>query len=147
MNSPVSINLIFRRAFAKYLRLRPDGLQFPDGHVQASVQVRIEDHHMARTLYKNRKPACRSLDGFKPLKTRLAKHCADCLMRETCTPQICLQLSVEQVPYDLLLSYSSLRNFLFFRSKLDRPIEKCPVEIRVRNRGKWGEVTFKTATT
>ena len=130
-------------AFARYLALRPGGLQMPYGSLVQTLRVRLLAFHSARTLYENHHPRCRSLDGIQSLDERRA--CAACLLRKTCTPQIYLELLHDHVPYRLLLAYSSARNFMLFASRLrqqGQTIENAEVLLSVRDRGRWGELRF-----
>jgi len=72
------------RAFARYLRVLPSGFQLSSDDIVPSISANIIASRPARTLYKNRKPVCRSLDGVHALSTD--KNCAACLSRKTCTP-------------------------------------------------------------
>jgi len=133
---------IMHRSFVRYLRMTPQGLQFPDGALRATITARIHHANPTRTLYRDKKPVCRSLDGSKPLRPVVAAHCAPCPEREGCTAQLNLQLSVEGVPYNLLLSFTSLKNFLLFRNKLNRPLDRSEIVLNVVDRGRWGELRF-----
>jgi hypothetical protein len=53
-----------------------------------------------------------------------------------------LQLTVDEVPYNILLSFSSLKNFVGFKSRFNRPLDRVEVLLKVRDRGHWGELTF-----
>ena len=147
-------NDLFADAFARYLAVRPSGLQMPYGPIVRSLSVRLLAFSPARTLYENRHPRCRSLDGIQSLTERLSagsgtaragRPCASCRLRQNCTPQIYLQLLHDRVPYRLLLAYSSARNFMLFLSRLrqqGRPIENAEVILSVLDRGRWGELRF-----
>ncbi len=134
---------LFADAFARYLAVRPTGIQFPHGRLCASLSASILACRPARTLYQNKKPVCRSLDGIQSIQE--ARACASCLLRKSCTPQIYLELLADGVPYRLLLAYSSARNFMLFSSRLrakQQPVENAQVIIAVRDRGRWGELRF-----
>lgn len=134
---------LFADAFARYLAVRPGGLQLPHGSLVSSMRVRLLLCRPARTLYENHQPRCRSLDAIQSITEDHA--CAACLLRKTCTPQIYLELLHDQVPYRLLLAYSSARNFMLFASRLrqqGQPIENADVILSVRDRGRWGELRF-----
>jgi hypothetical protein len=131
------------RSFARFLRVTPQGLVFPDGRIRPELQVRIHHAHPTRTLYRNRKPVCRSLDGYTPLNRTRAEHCAECQARDGCVAQMNLQLTADGAPYNVLLSFSSLKNFLEFRARLQRPLERADISLRVLDRGHWGELTFR----
>jgi hypothetical protein len=136
---------VMHRSFAKFLRMTPQGLQFPNGDLRASFKARVLHAHPTRTLYRDKKPVCRSLDGFTPLRPLHAAHCAECRHADRCTAQLNLQLSVEGVPYNLLLAFTSLKNFLLFRARLERPLEKTDILLKVVDRGRWGELAFSLA--
>ena len=134
---------LFADAFARYLAVRPTGIQFPQGGLCASLSAGILACRPARTLYQNKKPVCRSLDGIQAIQE--GRACASCLLRKTCTPQIYLELLAGGVPYRLMLAYSSARNFMLFASRLrekHQPVENAQVIISVRDRRRWGELRF-----
>ncbi len=134
---------LFANAFARYLSVRPTGIQMPYGPIVPSLCARLLTCHPARTLYQHHQPICRSLDGSHALAEDRA--CAACLQRPTCTPQIYLELLHDHVPYRLLLAYRSARNFMLFASRLrqqGQPIENAEVILAVRDRGRWGELHF-----
>ena len=134
------------RAFARYLRVLPSGFQLSSGNIVPAISASIIASRPARTLYKNRRPICRSLDGIQALSTD--KSCATCLSRNTCTPQICLEIIHQGVPWRLILAYTSARNFLLFDSILKKQgitLEDSTIRIAVRDRGRWGEVHFSNA--
>ena len=136
---------LFADAFARYLAIRPTGLQMPYGPIVQTLRVRILACRPARTLYENHHPRCRSLDGIQSITERRA--CAACLLRKTCTPQIYLELLHDRVPYRLLLAYTSARHFMLFASRLrqqDQPVENAEVILSVLDRGRWGELRFIT---
>ena len=142
-----TIQDLFAAALARYLTVRPTGLQLPYGPLCASLRATILVVRPARTLYQNKKPVCRSLDGIQSIPA--GRACASCLLRKTCTPQIYLELLADGVPYRLLLAYSSARNFLLFAGRLkgkQQPLENAEVIISVRDRGRWGELHFLSPT-
>lgn len=131
--------------FARYLAIRPSGLQMPHGPLVQTLRVRLLAFRPARTLYENHHPRCRSLDGIQSITEDRA--CTSCLQRQTCTPQLYLQLLHDGVPYRLLLAYSSARNFMLFASRLRQqglPLENTDILLSVRDRGRWGELRFIT---
>ncbi len=149
-----TLNDLFADAFARYLLVRPAGIQFPHGRLCPSLSAAILACRPARTLYQNKQPVCRSLDGIQSLQEALSavpgtaqagRACASCLLRKSCTPQIYLELLADGVPYRLLLAYTSARNFMLFASQLrakQQPVENAQVIISVRDRGRWGELRF-----
>jgi hypothetical protein len=134
---------LFADAFARYLAVRPSGLQMPHGPIVQTLRARLLACRPARTLYENHQPRCRSLDGIQSITE--ARTCAACLLRKTCTPQIYLELLHDHVPYRLLLAYTSARNFMTFASRLrqqGQPVENADTLLSVRDRGRWGELRF-----
>ena len=144
MTTPTfTIRDLFKSSFARYVRVLPGGLEMYPGKILSSISATIVTFQPARTLYQNRQPVCRSLDGIQSIKE--GRACASCLMRKTCTPQIYLQLLWNHVPLRLMLAYTSARNFMTFVSTLREkgcPIENSTALINVRDRGRWGEVRF-----
>lgn len=138
-----SMRDLMARSFSRYVRVLPSGLEVASGEVLPSISAEILSFQHARTLYQNRKPACRSLDGIQSLTG--GRACSSCLLRKSCTPQICLDFLHDGMPLRLMLAYTSARNFLAFlveqRNK-KRPMEGESVVIAVRDRGRWGEVCF-----
>ncbi len=146
MNTPPpALTDLFADAFARYLAVRPSGLQMPHGTIVQTLRARVLACRPARTLYENHQPRCRSLDGIQSITE--ARTCAACLLRKTCTPQIYLELLLDSVPYRLLLAYTSARNFMTFASRLrqqGQPVENADILLSVRDRGRWGELRFLT---
>ena len=136
-----TIGEILERSRARYLRVLPTGLVFPDGRTLRTVNVLIRKHHPARTLYQHRKPLCRSLDGCQPL-VNPERSCRTCVQRPTCTPQMLLTLLYELEPVHLLLAHTSLKNFVHFWQSNALSVFSAPLQISIINRGSWGEVTF-----
>ena len=142
-NDFFTIRELAARAFARYLRVLPSGFQLSSGDIKPVLRANVIASRPARTLYKNRKPVCRSLDGIHALTAN--KNCTVCASRKTCTPQICLEILHQGVPWRLILAYTSARNFLLFDSKLKKEginLEGLTIRIAVRDRGRWGEVYF-----
>ena len=141
--TPSALTDLFADAFARYLAVRPSGLQMPHGPIVQTLRARLLACRPARTLYENHQPRCRSLDGIQSITE--ARSCAACLLRKTCTPQIYLELLHDRVPYSLLLAYTSARNFMTFASRLrqqGQPVENANLILSVRDRGRWGELRF-----
>lgn len=137
---------ILHRTTARYLTLRPDGLVLDDDpQPRAMLEARIVGHGAARTLYRGRKPTCRSLDAVKSV-TDSDRRCQSCIERKHCTPQIRVDLFVDDAPYRLLLAYTSAKNFLLFWNELSRkgtePAQGVTT-LRVVHRGSWGELRFE----
>jgi len=141
---------ILARTAARYLAVRPAGIEIAAGHpLIAKLPVTILNHGAARTLYRERRPACRSLDGVRAVQNAKL-YCAACDDRDRCTPQVRLDLVFDNIPYRLLLAYTSAKNFLFYHTELvnnRRRLEDVITMIRVVNRGSWGELRFSAART
>lgn len=143
--SQTTFNDLFSSSFAKYIRVLPSGLQIHPGNTVSTLTASIITCRPARTLYQNKKPVCRSLDGIQAITE--PRSCSACLLRKTCTPQIYLELLSDRVPYRLILAYTSARNFMQFVSRLrekQQLIENAQIIISVRDRGRWGELRFIT---
>jgi hypothetical protein len=139
---------ILHRALVRYLTVTSAGLVLEKGELpRPAVEARILGFGGARTLYRKRKPACRSLDGVAAV-TDSAKLCAECPDRKKCTPQVRLDLIVEQRAFRLLLAFTSARNFLEYDARLRRDgvvLEDVLHAISVVDRGAWGELRFSIA--
>lgn len=138
-----TLQYLFASSFARYIRVLPTGFQIHSGKILSSLSATILTFRPARTLYQNKKPTCRSLDGIQSL--REGRACASCLMRKTCTPQVYLELLSDRVPLRLLLAYTSARNFMLWLSRQREqglPVENSNVVISIRDRGRWGEIRF-----
>ena len=136
---------ILHRVLVRYLTVTPAGLILDkDERPRAKVEARILSFGGARTLYRKRKPVCRSLDGVAAV-TDPSKACAECEDRQRCTPQVRLDLIVEQRALRCLLAFTSARNFLEYEARLRRDgvfIEQVLHQISVVDRGTWGELRF-----
>jgi hypothetical protein len=140
---PKTIRELMATAFARYITVRPDGFELRPGEIVPSLAACLLGYHSARTLYENRRPVCRSLDGVRAVT--LARRCDECCFRNKCTPQVCADLLADGIPARLLLAFTSLRNFLVFienRRRSGLGIEGAQIHLAVRNRGHWGEVPF-----
>ena len=128
--------------------MKPRGLELQRGErLRPAVEARILGHGGARTLYQDRKPKCRSLDGVRPLTAEVAESCSDCASRSNCTPQVRIEMIIERRPFRLLLAYSSARAFLLYEAELRQrrvAIEDVVTKIAVVNRGSWGELRFSS---
>jgi hypothetical protein len=143
-HTPFTMRDLFARTFCRYVRISPAGIQIPPDKPVSEISAQILGFRPARTLYQNRKPACRSLDAIQSVTDN--HTCATCLFRRQCTPQICLDFLYQNCPCRLLLAYTSARNFMRFVSALQKqkqPVEDSHVRITVRDRGRWGEVAFR----
>ena len=144
---PLPIREILSRVLPTYLRVLPEGLEIKPGHIVSSLEAEILNWGMARTLYRDRKPFCRSLDGLRALKEN--RDCVSCSTRKACTPQVRLDLIHPAGVFRLLLAYTSMRNFLLFTDGFPnekRSGEGLRILVTVVNRGRWGEIRFRMAT-
>ena len=137
---------ILHAALKRYLTVRPRGFELRPGETpRPAIDVRILNTGAARTLYQNRKPHCRSLDGVRPLDDP-GRSCAQCRLRGQCTPQVRLDLFVDARPFRLLLAHTSARNFLAYDATLRQQgatLDERLHRITVINRGSWGELRFR----
>ncbi|MEK7993971.1 MAG: hypothetical protein AAB403_09235 [Planctomycetota bacterium] len=135
---------LLARSFSRYLKVTPNGFQ--PSHADRTlpaISATILTFRPARTLYQNRKPVCRSLDGVQALIE--SRTCGTCLLRKTCIPQICLEILYQGMPLRLMLAYTSAKNFMLFVSRQQQagtPLEGSPVKLNVLDRGRWGEICF-----
>lgn len=139
---------LYQGMLARYLSVKPQGFLLPSRSKSLkTIEARIITFEGARTLYRDRKPVCRSLDGIKSI-TKPLRHCAHCEHRPTCTAQLQLNLVALSRPLRLLLANTSARNFLLYEAKL-RASKRCLQTVRhqltVVPRGTWGEVRFAVA--
>ena len=144
-HDPSPLRALLHRAFTRYLTITPHGFVLA-GEVQpvAIVEARILAFGGARTLYRNRKPWCRSLDAVASV-THADRRCAGCNDLNACTPQVRVDLVIRHHCYRLLLAFSSARNFLDYEARLHREqadLLALDHELRVTPRGSWGEVLF-----
>ena len=137
---------ILHAAFKRYLSVRPHGFELQPGEpLRPTLEARIVSSGAARTLYRERKPRCRSLNAITPLDDT-NRTCATCRLRAQCTPQLRLDLFVDAQPFRLLLAWTSAKNFLLYDTALRQrniAIEDRLHRITVVNRGSWGEVRFR----
>jgi len=137
---------ILHAACKRYLTVRPHGFELqPDAPLRATLEARILSLGAARTLYQQRQPRCRSLDGITPLDEP-NRRCADCRLRAQCTAQLRLDLFVDAQPFRLLLAYTSAKNALLYDTRLRQrglAIEDPLHRLTVIHRGTWGEVRFR----
>jgi hypothetical protein len=114
----------------------------------SSALVRIIGFGAARTLYRNRKPVCRSLDAVVSV-SHVSRRCEDCVYNKECTGQIRVDLLAAGKPYRLLLAFTSAKNFLLYEAQLgEQRVKLDDVEHRIDviNRGSFGEVRFSRPT-
>jgi len=133
------------RSTCRYARLLPDGLQLEDGGpVHPVLEVELVSHGDARTLYRGRRPVCRSLDGATSV-TDIKRQCDPCYDRKHCTPQVRIEFTYQRQPYRLLLAHTSARNFILYLTQLSKrktAPRQASVRMVVRNRSTWGELHF-----
>ena len=142
MSDPEILREILERTLVRYLDVRPGGL-LVDGRLHPEKEARVSSFAGARTLYRGRKPFCRSLDGVKAIQS--GKLCSECHERRHCTPQVRVDLLLDDRPFRLLLSFTSAKNFLVYASRLKRDgssVEAVTTRIHVLDRGSWGELRF-----
>ena len=136
---------IVQRMMARYMTIRPLGIDLGNGRkLIPTLNCRILNYAAARTLYRQRRPICRSLDAVKALGDS-KKLCQQCLDRKHCTGQVRVDLVFENCPYRLLLAYTSAKNFLLYTAKLAEQkleFQTIDTKIVVINRGSWGELRF-----
>ena len=141
---PAFLEELLEKCLTRFLPVRPGGLEI-DGRLVPAAQARVLSFGGARTLYRGRKPRCRSLDALTSLQH---KDCGECFDRKHCTPQVRLDLHLDGQPVRLLLAFSSARNFLFYARDLQkqglRP-EAVDTLLTVLDRHSWGELRFEKA--
>ena len=109
---------IVQRMMARYMTIRPLGIDLGNNRkLIPALNCRVLDYGAARTLYRKRRPVCRSLDAVKAIEDP-KKLCQQCRDRDQCTGQVRLDLLFENCPYRLLLAYTSAKNFLLYTGKL-----------------------------
>jgi len=139
------LRAILHRALVRYLTVRPRGFELAPGRpLERVLEARIVAYGAARTLYQDRAPRCRSLDGVRPLSGG-GRLCGECKLRSRCTPQIRLDLFVGRQALRLLLAYTSAERFLLYEAQLRQrgiAVEDALHRIEVLDRGSWGELRF-----
>ena len=143
---PSPLRALLHHALHRYLTVTSQGFLLQgEPRPVATVQARILGFGGARTLYRNRKPYCRSLDGL--VSINLAdRRCTSCPDVNACTPQVRVDLIIDKHAYRLLLAFTSARNFLEHVGRLRRegidPLS-ADHQIVVTPRGSWGELRFR----
>ena len=131
---------IVRRMVVRYMTVRPFGIDLGNNTKPIlALDCRVLDYGAARTLYRQRRPACRSLDAVKSIDDP-EKLCQQCSERNQCTGQVRLDLLFENSTYRLLLAYTSAKNFMIYTAKLadlKLEIRTIDTKIMVVNRGSW----------
>lgn len=137
---------IVQRMNARYMTVRPHGIEVePKRKLLTLMDVRVINHGGARTLYRNRQPVCRSLNGINPLAMP-DKRCVACSTLPECTRQIRLDFLFEGMPYRLLLAFTSANNFLLYVAhliKMNVDLREVQTRIKLIHRGTWGELRFE----
>ena len=128
---------------ARSVQIRPDGIQLENGSICPWLEAEVLSFSPARTRYEKHHPVCRSIDGIQTIHAD--GRCSSCTLRKDCTYQIRLDLIHRSAVIRLLLSHSSLRNFMLFLSTLKQRKIQLKAEsiiIKVLNRGRWGKLKF-----
>ena len=148
MHDPQPLRDLLHRALARYLTVTPRGFVLDDRvEPMPRLVVRILGYGGARTLYQQRKPVCRSLDGVVAVSDS-TKRCDRCPLADSCTPQVRVDLVVEGRPHRLLLAFTSAKNFLAYVGRLEAQrvaVDAVRHELLVVPRRGWGEVQFREA--
>ncbi len=83
---------------ARYLTVRSGGFEFEGKRaLQPALVAELLGYGSARSLYRGRRPVCRSLDGIRAIEDP-DKNCGSCLDRKHCTPQVRLDILVVTHP-------------------------------------------------
>ncbi len=138
---------ILRRETMRWLSVKPQGFQLEPGRIVPVVRTRLVRYGAARTLYQQRRPICRSLDGVTSSQPP-GQRCASCPKRDRCTAQIRLDLDIDRRPYCILLARTSANNFIAHATHLERrglSVHDAVHLLRVRRHGSWNEVCFGVA--
>lgn len=137
---------ILHRALTRYLTVTPRGMLLVGAPRPCAVaEARVLAYGGARTLYRQRKPVCRSLDAVASIDHE-GKRCAGCIDHDACTPQVRVDLVIDKHAYRCLLAFTSATNFLAHVSQLQQQrLDPLQVdhELRVIPRGGWGELRFR----
>ena len=137
---------VLHNALVRYLTVKPRGLELRRGSpLRRSVDARILGFGGARTLYRQRKPTCRSLDGVRPITGDRNRRCTGCPDHGNCTPQVRVDLIVDSTAFRLLLAHTSAKAFLAYEGELRQrqvAVEHVLTKITVADRGRWGELRF-----
>jgi hypothetical protein len=148
MQDPQPLRDLLHRALARYLTVTVRGFAIGErSEPVPRLVVRILGYGGARTLYQQRKPVCRSLDGVVAV-TDSTKCCESCPKLDSCTPQVRVDLVVEGRPHRLLLAFTSAKNFLAYVGQLEVrrvAVDAVRHELLVVPRRGWGEVQFREA--
>lgn len=143
---PRLLQSVLHRATARYLRVGPKGLHLQSTPTPTAI-ARVLDWGAARTLYEERRPACRSLDGTHSV-SHPGRTCSGCTPAPRCTGQVRVDLLIEGRPWRLLLTLTSARNFLFHEAAIrsqGRDITAVSHRLQVLDRGSFGELRFAAA--
>lgn len=145
LSSLAPIRQIMAQSMARYATLTPKGVMLEFASVPYNpLPVSMITYRPARTRYLERKPVCRSLNGICAIDRR--QSCAFCKNARTCTAQIAFDFHYRALPFRLLLAYTSAANFMAMLRRLGttgKPYEGANIEIKVIDRGRWGEACFE----
>lgn len=143
--TPNHVRDVLARARARYVTVLPQGLRLgTDEEVHATLDVNLISFGDARTLYRCRRPICRSIDGQRSIQDP-RRWCEPCDERRDCTPQIRIDLVADGEAYRLMLALTSARRFLEYVARVSRAgsgIDAGVTRLSVLNRGHWGELCF-----
>lgn len=142
---PDPVKDILYKTTARFLQVHAHGIILQGGLPRTSCRARILAVGAARTLYRGRRPHCRSLDSIHSIE---GTCCLDCHDIEHCTSQLRIHLLIEHQPYKVLLAYTSAKNFLIYRDSLAKrhlDLDQVTTAISVVDRATWGELRFKLA--
>jgi hypothetical protein len=143
------LRAILHRALTRYLTVTPRGLMLAGASQPiTTADARILAFGGARTLYRDRKPTCRSLDAIASID-HAERRCSGCPDLGSCTPQVRVDLVIDKHAYRLLLAFTSARNLLEHLAVLQHQgTDPLAVDhqIRVVPRGSWGELRFRALT-
>ena len=148
MNQIQILQNILNHTIASYMTVRSKGIDLGNHRkIIPALDCRILNYSAAKTLYRQRRPVCRSLDAVKAMG-KSDKHCQPCQDYQNCTDQVRLDLLFENYRYRLMIAYTSAKNFLLYTSKIAQQktiIHTIVTKIVVVNRGSWGELRFYRA--
>lgn len=126
--------------------LRPRGLQlYGEREPRDLVEAVVVGLGSGRTLWENRRPVCRSLDGLRSLSGRFCRECPRYLAG--CQEQLFLILEVPGVActQKVSCSYTNARKLAEFVEEQRGDVVGMRVLLRTRDRGHWGELVIARA--
>lgn len=139
---------IINHHMIRYATLVSGGIVLPMSHTRlSSLKVEVIDYGESRTLYKEKKPVCRSFNGINPYHDG-SKKCGECAEELGCTPQVYLDCissgTINSMRF--MLSYTSAQNFIVFIQQnaiRNIDIKGKQIVISVKNHKSWGEAIFE----